>query len=52
MQQVTKDSEQYISNKSFDPTYQVEVALLVGEDSINNVLRRVQVDASGNLKVT
>ena len=50
-QEITKDTEQYILNKSFDPDFNVSTAELLGHDSVNSVLRRIQVDASGNLKI-
>jgi pyruvate dehydrogenase complex dehydrogenase (E1) component len=50
MQQDTKDTEQSLINRSYDPTYNMEVALLVGEDA--PVLRRVQVNSSGYIKVS
>ena len=52
MQEVTKDTGQYIKNKSFDPTFQVETVELLGHDSTNNILRRIQVTDTGNVKVS
>jgi hypothetical protein len=48
----TESTEQYLINRSYDTDYNVEVALLVGEDTANSVLRRVQVDSNGYLKVS
>jgi hypothetical protein len=48
----TKDTEQYMINRSYDPDYNVEAVLLVGEDSTNGVLRRLKVNSSGELEVT
>lgn len=48
-QETTKDTEQYIGNKSFDPTFQLEQVILMGYDSTNNVMRPIAVDSSGNL---
>ena len=50
-QETTKETEQYLQNKSFDPEFQVETAELLGHDLANNVLRRVAVNSSGYLKV-
>lgn len=44
-----KYTEQNILNTSFDETYGVLAVELLGEDT--NVLRRLQADSSGNLKV-
>lgn len=51
-QEVTKDSEQAIVNKSFDATYQVEQVEIVGYDADNNVLRPIAVTNTGLVKVT
>ncbi len=50
-QNVTKETEQAISNKSFDPTYQVEIVKLLGYDADVGVLRPIAVDSSGQIKV-
>lgn len=47
----TDNSEQEISNKSFDPVFGVEMVKGLGYDSVNEVLRPVSVDANGYLKV-
>ena len=51
-QGVTTDTEQYISNKSFDETFQIEIAEGVGYDSASGVLRPIACDANGYLKVS
>ena len=51
-QETTKESEQAIMNKSFDPTYNVEQVEGVGYDGDASVLRPIAVDANGKLKVT
>lgn len=38
-----------MNNSSFDDTYGVNTVEILGQDASNNVLRRIQVDASGNL---
>jgi hypothetical protein len=48
----TTNSEQEISNKSFGPTFGVEMVKGLGYDSVNEVLRPIGVDANGYLKVT
>ena len=44
-----KYSEQNMGNTSFDETYGVNSVELVAEDNSSGVLRRVQVNSSGNL---
>jgi hypothetical protein len=44
------DTEQYIANRSYDPTFDVQTAEGLVYDG--TVLRRVAVDANGYLKVT
>ena len=51
-QGVTVDTTQYIANKSFDSTYQIEQVELVGYDSVNGVMRPLAVTATGLLKVS
>lgn len=51
-QLVTTDSEQYIANKSFDETYQVEQIEILGYDADNEVLRPIAVTNTGLVKVT
>jgi hypothetical protein len=36
---------------SYDPEFEVLQAEILGHDSGSNVLRRIQVDSSGNIKV-
>lgn len=48
-QPVTTDSEQYIKNKSFDPTFQTSMVEAVGYDG--SVLRPIAVDATGQVKL-
>lgn len=48
-QETTKDSVQFIKNKSFDPTFQVSMVEAVGYDG--SVLRPLAVDATGQLKL-
>lgn len=50
-QQKTAMSEQELGNSTFDPTFGVNAMELLGYDSGANVLRRVAVNASGNLSV-
>jgi hypothetical protein len=50
-QQETTDTVQYIKNRSYDPTFDVETVELLGYDSDNNVLRRIVCDASGLVKI-
>jgi len=50
-QQQIKDTPQEMQNMGFDPTFQVAQIELLGHDSANSVLRRIQVDDSGNLKI-
>lgn len=52
MPEVTKDTEQYISNKSFDPTFGVEMVKGLGYDSSSGVLRPIACDSNGYLKVS
>jgi hypothetical protein len=40
-----------MQNMGFDPDFQVSQIELLGHDSAGGVLRRVQVDSSGNLKI-
>jgi len=47
----TKRSTQRIDNLSFDETYDISAVELLAEDNSNAVIRRLQSDASGNLKV-
>ncbi|MHB8483660.1 MAG: hypothetical protein ACYDBV_13180 [Nitrospiria bacterium] len=49
MTDITKRTTQYIQNYGFDETYLMPSILVLGQDVGNNVLRRIQVDASGNL---
>lgn len=49
-QEITKDTTQYIANKSFDPTFGVSMVEAVGYDSVNGVMRPVAVDSSGQIK--
>ena len=49
---VTENSEQYIENLSYDRDFNVSALELLGHDSTNNVLRRIQVDANGQVKVS
>ena len=51
MQPTTKESEQELANKSFDPVFNVEIVEAVGFDSVNNVLRPIAVDDTGKLKL-
>jgi hypothetical protein len=51
MQNLTKDTEQEIVNKSFDETFQVETAIAVGYDPVNDVLRPVLVNETGKLYI-
>lgn len=51
-QAVTTDTTQYISNKSFDPTYNTEIVEILGYDAVNGVLRPLAVTNTGLLKVT
>jgi len=51
MPKTTEDSEQKIQNLSFDTDFNVPVVLALGHDNTNAVLRRIQVDDSGYLKV-
>jgi hypothetical protein len=46
-----KHTSQAIDNLSFDETYNEATTLMVGEDTTNGVLRRVQVDATGKLDI-
>ena len=50
MQDTTKDSEQAVMNKSFDPTYQTQQVEILGYDS--GVLRPIAVTDTGLVKVT
>jgi len=50
-QRQTLDTPQEMQNMGFDPTFQVAQIELLGHDSANSVLRRIQVDDSGNLKI-
>ena len=47
----TKLTEQYIANRSFDPTFNVEMVEGLGYDSVNGVLRPIACDDTGQLKV-
>jgi len=51
MAKQTLETEQTIQNMSYDPEFEVLQAEVLGHDSVNNVLRRIQVDSSGNIKV-
>lgn len=51
MQEQTKQSVQSLKNQSFDPTFGVLSSEMLGYDLGNNVLRRIQVDANGYLKL-
>jgi len=51
-QHKTTMGQQEVFNSSFDPTFGVFVAELLGYDSSNNVLRRIIVDASGIIQVS
>lgn len=51
MKPVTENTEQYIENKSFDETFQINTTEMIGYDSDNNVLRRIGVDANGYLEI-
>lgn len=48
----TELTEQYITNRSYDPTYEVEMVELVGYDSASGVLRPLAVTDTGLLKVS
>ncbi len=50
-QNVTKDTTQYIKNKSFDSTYQTSQVEAVGYDSAGGVLRPIATDANGQIKL-
>ena len=45
----TDNTEQKNSNLSFDSDFNINAVELVGYDSVNNVLRRIQVDSSGSI---
>jgi len=47
----TEKTEQYIDNLSYDKDFNISTMELLGHDTDNNVLRRIQVDDSGNLKI-
>lgn len=47
----TEKTEQYVDNLSFDEEFGVLAAEWVGHDDANGVLRRVQVDENGKLKI-
>jgi hypothetical protein len=49
MQNPTLNTPQEMQNEGFDPTFRQPTVELLGYDSVNNVLRRVVVDVSGNL---
>lgn len=48
-QRKTAEYPQYILNQSVDPTFSILAVELLGYDSTNNVLRRVNVDSSGSI---
>lgn len=48
----TKETEQGLQNMSFDETFQVTQVELLGYDKDAGVLRRIKVDATGQLKIT
>jgi hypothetical protein len=50
-QSVTHKTPQYMQNESFDPDFNLQTFELLGHDSANATMRRVQVDSSGNLKI-
>lgn len=49
---VIKKTSQYIANLGFDKVFRVQTIELLGHDSINNVLRRIQVDDTGAIKTS
>jgi hypothetical protein len=49
---VTKKTSQYMANLGFDKTFNVQTIELLGHDSTNNVLRRIQVDDTGAIKTS
>ncbi len=51
-QPITKDTEQYISNKSFDSDYNLEIVKGMGYSSDDTDYRPIAVDSNGKLKVT
>ena len=48
-QNITTDTEQYMQNKSFDPTFGLQTVELIGYDVVNNEMRRVAVNTQGQL---
>jgi len=48
----TEDTPQALQNLGFDTTFNVSGIELLGHDSVNNVLRRIQVDGAGQIKVS
>ena len=51
MTKTTEETEQAIQNMSYDPEFEVLQAEVLGHDTSGSVLRRIQVDSSGNIKV-
>lgn len=49
---ITKRTEQYMQNFGFDETYLQPTSLAIGQDTTNNVLRRLQVNTSGQVRVS
>ena len=49
---ITENTEQYMQNLSFDKEFDVPVVEILGHDNTNSVLRRIQVDANGYVKVS
>ena len=47
----TKRTEQNIFNKSYDEDFDIIAIELLGYDSVAGVLKRIKVNASGELKV-